>query len=101
MDKCIKGRCEPCHIVQVLEVIAAIKGEDIDTLADTIYQNTIDVFFPDESDSKRCDDKRPAKLDSSKTTNECNDVLDKIARNEANEWKCWLIRQQEPDVLLI
>lgn len=105
MDKCIKGRCEPCHIVQVLEVIAAIKGEDIDTLADIIYQNTIDVFFPNESDRTRSDHKKSLKEETPKEEtptagNVSTDIpsslrLDTIERTEVNEWKCWLVRQQE------
>ncbi|XP_003738865.1 putative deoxyribonuclease TATDN1 [Galendromus occidentalis] len=44
--KQVKGRNEPQNIVQVLEVIAAIKGEeDVDHLASQIYENTCKVFF--------------------------------------------------------
>jgi Tat protein secretion system quality control protein TatD with DNase activity len=32
----------------VLEVIAAARGEDIEELANTIFNNTKKVFFPDE-----------------------------------------------------
>ncbi|KAH9419572.1 deoxyribonuclease TATDN1 [Dermatophagoides pteronyssinus] len=44
-DKLIKGRNEPCTIIQVLEVIAAIKEMDEQKLADQLYANTINVFF--------------------------------------------------------
>lgn len=42
----IDGRCEPLQIVQVLEVLAAIKNENVDELADVIYDNTMKLFFP-------------------------------------------------------
>ncbi|XP_034475867.1 putative deoxyribonuclease TATDN1 [Drosophila innubila] len=41
----IDGRCEPCQISQVLEVIAAIKQEPKEKLAELYYQNTLDLFF--------------------------------------------------------
>ncbi|XP_014273134.1 deoxyribonuclease TATDN1 isoform X1 [Halyomorpha halys] len=41
----IKGRNEPSNIIQVLEVIAGIKGEDIDILCEQIYNNTQKLFF--------------------------------------------------------
>lgn len=44
-DTLIDGRYEPAQIVQVLEVIAAIKNESIETLADQFYKNTINLFF--------------------------------------------------------
>lgn len=48
VDKCVKNRCEPCHIRQVLEVVGAVHGVvDLDHLAATLYANTCRVFFPD------------------------------------------------------
>lgn len=32
---------------QVLEVIAGVKGEDEEKLADIFYNNTMNVFFPE------------------------------------------------------
>lgn len=42
----VKDRCEPCHIVQVLEVIAEYRQEDPDELCQQIYDNTQQLFFP-------------------------------------------------------
>ena len=69
MKKCVKGRSEPAHIIQVLEVISSIKNIDINQLSNTIYKNTINVFF------------------SNYNNHDDNDDI--------NEWKHWLIKQQE------
>eukprot|EP00899_Mesostigma_viride_P014041 jgi/Mesvir1/22638/Mv14073-RA.1 len=50
----VKGRNEPCHIRQVLEVVAACRGvssEHLGPLANTIYENTCRVFFPNDLDT--------------------------------------------------
>eukprot|EP01128_Nolandella_sp_AFSM9_P006047 TRINITY_DN3042_c0_g2_i1.p2 TRINITY_DN3042_c0_g2~~TRINITY_DN3042_c0_g2_i1.p2 ORF type:complete len:317 (+),score=64.33 TRINITY_DN3042_c0_g2_i1:32-952(+) len=42
----VKGRNEPQHLIQVLEVIAGCRGEDIEELSKVVYQTTQSVFFP-------------------------------------------------------
>ncbi|GAB4816659.1 hypothetical protein N2152v2_003705 [Parachlorella kessleri] len=47
--KPVKGRNEPCCILQVLEVVAGQRGsEDVQGLAEQVYCNTFRVFFPGE-----------------------------------------------------
>ncbi|XP_026492231.1 deoxyribonuclease TATDN1 [Vanessa tameamea] len=41
----VKGRNEPVNIVQVLEILSAIRKENIDELAEAIYNNTQKLFF--------------------------------------------------------
>lgn len=41
---CVKGRAEPCHLVQVLEVVAAVRGDDEDELAEQVWRNTLRLF---------------------------------------------------------
>jgi len=43
----VKGRNEPCNIVQVLEAVAGARGEaDIDALAWKVHSNASALFFP-------------------------------------------------------
>ena len=44
----VKDRCEPCHIAQVAEVLAAAKGMDERELVDACYDNAARLFFPEE-----------------------------------------------------
>jgi len=41
----VKDRNEPCKIIQILEILAALKGCDETELAHQIYRNTCELFF--------------------------------------------------------
>lgn len=41
----VKNRNEPMNLVQVLEVLAAVRQEEQESLADQIYSNTMKMFF--------------------------------------------------------
>lgn len=41
----VKDRVEPCHIVQVLEVMAGYRKEDPIALCDEMYKNSLQLFF--------------------------------------------------------
>lgn len=41
----IKGRNEPLNLLQVLEVLASIRQENIDELEEKVYENTNKLFF--------------------------------------------------------
>jgi TatD DNase family protein len=42
----VKDRNEPCTIVQVLEIVAAVRGADPLVLAEKVYSNSEALFFP-------------------------------------------------------
>lgn len=44
-DLPVKNRNEPMNLIQVLEVLAALRSEDLDNLAQQIYLNTNKLFF--------------------------------------------------------
>ncbi|KAF0300625.1 putative deoxyribonuclease TATDN1 [Amphibalanus amphitrite] len=47
-DRPVKGRNEPANITQVLDVLAGVREEDADALAEQVYANTMRLFFPNE-----------------------------------------------------
>jgi len=44
LGKCVKNRQEPCHLRQVLEVVAGVRDVTVDELAEQVYANTLRVF---------------------------------------------------------
>jgi TatD DNase family protein len=40
----VKGRCEPCMIVQVAEVVAGVKGIPLQDVADACYENSLRLY---------------------------------------------------------
>jgi TatD DNase family protein len=44
LGKMVKGRNEPCQMVQVAEVIAGVKGIDVQEVADRCYQNSLELY---------------------------------------------------------
>lgn len=44
----VKSRNEPNCLIQVLEVLAAIRKEDPDELAESLYKNSMKLFFPSD-----------------------------------------------------
>ncbi|KAL7543426.1 hypothetical protein ACHAWF_007391 [Thalassiosira exigua] len=46
-EHCVKNRTEPCHVAQVAEVIAGIKGAEVEEVAETCgWKNVHDLFGP-------------------------------------------------------
>lgn len=43
-DALIKSRNEPCKIVQVAEILAAIRKEPLELIAAAAYENSVKVF---------------------------------------------------------
>ena len=41
---CVKSRYEPCHIIQVAEVVAGVKDISVDELAKVVLQNTNEFY---------------------------------------------------------
>jgi len=41
----VKGRNESANIVQILEIMAQIRDENIEDLANNLYENTMKLFF--------------------------------------------------------
>lgn len=42
--KTVKSRQEPCHIVQIAEIVAGVKGIQVEEVADKCYDNSIRLF---------------------------------------------------------
>ena len=50
---CVKGRCEPCYIVQVGEVMAALRGVSVSELAAAAFCNSVRMFVPHLAQSEK------------------------------------------------
>lgn len=46
----VKDRCEPCHIINVLEVVAALHGIEPEVLSAQVHRNTNALFFRTKED---------------------------------------------------
>jgi TatD DNase family protein len=44
LGQMVKSRQEPCHIVQIAEMIAGIQQLDINVVAHTCYDNSLRLF---------------------------------------------------------
>ncbi|KAG0417251.1 hypothetical protein HPB47_005752 [Ixodes persulcatus] len=42
----VKGRNEPANLVQIAEILAGVRGVDVDQLTAQIYENSMRLFFP-------------------------------------------------------
>jgi len=53
MGNLVKNRQEPCHIVQVAEIVAGVQGKNIEQVAETIYQNSLQLYgWNDDNDNR-------------------------------------------------
>jgi len=44
MGVMVKGRCEPCQVIQVAEVVAGAKGLPLSEVADACYKNSLELY---------------------------------------------------------
>ena len=44
MGQMVKSRQEPCHVVHIAEIIAGIQQIDMNVVANTCYNNSIQLF---------------------------------------------------------
>lgn len=42
---CVKNRQEPCHVIQIAEIIAGVKNIPLEEVTEQCYQNSMRVFF--------------------------------------------------------
>jgi TatD DNase family protein len=47
----VKSRQEPCHIVEVAQVVAGTRGVAVSEVASACYDNAMRLFFPDEAET--------------------------------------------------
>jgi len=44
IDKLVRGRNEPCQIIQVCEVVAGVKNMTVEEVSQIAYQNSLKLF---------------------------------------------------------
>jgi TatD DNase family protein len=52
----VKNRQEPCHILLIAEIVAAVQGVPVHTVAEAAYKNSLDLFgwtSDDDGDEER------------------------------------------------
>merc|ERR1711957_437701 len=84
--KCVKDRCEPCHIRCVLEVVAGCKGVDAEVFEKQVYNNSLRVFFPTEAPEMSAEEaaKREASVEAAeKAAKEAEEAAIAEAAEEA------------------
>jgi TatD DNase family protein len=47
MGKTVKNRQEPCHVIQIAEIVAKCHNVSLQKVADTCYENSLQLFFSD------------------------------------------------------
>lgn len=48
----VKDRNEPCTIRQVCEIVAEVRGVEVEVLAESVWTNTQKLFFPDDKEEE-------------------------------------------------
>jgi TatD DNase family protein len=47
-DSTVRGRNEPCNMVQVAEVVAAVRNMTVEELSKQVFDNTKELYFPND-----------------------------------------------------
>lgn len=48
--QCVKSRQEPCHVIQVAEIVAGVNGISLPTVADVCYNNSLRLYGWNDDD---------------------------------------------------
>jgi Tat protein secretion system quality control protein TatD with DNase activity len=41
----VKGRNEPCKVINIAEILAALHEQDLEEISRELYENTMKLFF--------------------------------------------------------